>query len=191
MFPIYRHPAHHRFVQRRHPIGTGWKRPCRQQPACINDAGIDLKGAPVLGIYMVCFLNDGGAFGGQVHASDIHEFGAATIVVNGHSAADGRHRRQQYRWQISQLKCVDGVMATKSSKRLLALTLSPVPQLSIATWRMMHYGLVFSLPWRHLVQGQALLGRFVHRSATALASGHPIILPICVSSQLKEQTGDK
>ncbi|MDN5734154.1 MAG: glutamine-hydrolyzing GMP synthase, partial [Psychrobacter sp.] len=49
----------------------------------INDAVFEL-GVPVLGIcYGMQAMAD--RFGGQVHASDIHEFGAATININGHS----------------------------------------------------------------------------------------------------------
>ncbi len=49
----------------------------------INDAVFDL-GVPVLGIcYGMQAMAD--RFGGQVHASDIHEFGAATININGSS----------------------------------------------------------------------------------------------------------
>ena len=49
----------------------------------INDAVFDL-GVPVLGI---CYGMQAMAerFGGQVHASDIHEFGAATINIDGKS----------------------------------------------------------------------------------------------------------
>jgi GMP synthase (glutamine-hydrolysing) len=49
----------------------------------INDAVFEL-GVPVLGIcYGMQAMAD--RFGGKVHASDIHEFGAATINVDGHS----------------------------------------------------------------------------------------------------------
>lgn len=158
----------------------------------INDAVFDL-GVPVLGIcYGMQAMAD--RFGGKVHASDIHEFGAATINVNGHSKlTDGIED------SVSEDKSTtlnvwmshgDKVIEAPQGFDIIASTPS-CPIAIMANDDKQYYGLQFHPEVTHTLQGQALLGRFVHQICDCAGEWTPDNIVDMRVAQLKEQIGDK
>ncbi|WP_025645348.1 MULTISPECIES: glutamine-hydrolyzing GMP synthase [unclassified Psychrobacter] len=158
----------------------------------INDAVFEL-GVPVLGIcYGMQAMAD--RFGGKVHASDIHEFGAATINVNGHSKlTDGIED------SVSEDKSTtlnvwmshgDKVIEAPQGFDIIASTPS-CPIAIMANDDKQYYGLQFHPEVTHTLQGQALLGRFVHQICDCAGEWTPDNIIDMRVAQLKEQIGDK
>ncbi|WP_299068710.1 glutamine-hydrolyzing GMP synthase [uncultured Psychrobacter sp.] len=158
----------------------------------INDAVFEL-GVPVLGIcYGMQAMAD--RFGGKVHASDIHEFGAATINVNGHSKlTDGIED------SVSEDKSTtlnvwmshgDKVIEAPEGFDIIASTPS-CPIAIMADDDKQYYGLQFHPEVTHTLQGQALLGRFVHQICDCAGEWTPDNIADMRIAQLKEQIGDK
>ncbi|WP_430737802.1 glutamine-hydrolyzing GMP synthase [Psychrobacter sp. VH5] len=158
----------------------------------INDAVFEL-GVPVLGIcYGMQAMAD--RFGGKVHASDIHEFGAATINVNGHSKlTDGIED------SVSEDKSTtlnvwmshgDKVIEAPQGFDIIASTPS-CPIAIMANDDKQYYGLQFHPEVTHTLQGQALLGRFVHQICDCAGEWTPDNIVDMRVAQLKEQIGDK
>ncbi|WP_457857854.1 glutamine-hydrolyzing GMP synthase [Psychrobacter pulmonis] len=158
----------------------------------INDAVFEL-GVPVLGIcYGMQAMAD--RFGGKVHASDIHEFGAATINVNGHSKlTDGIED------SVSEDKSTtlnvwmshgDKVVEAPQGFDIIASTPS-CPIAIMANDDKHYYGLQFHPEVTHTLQGQALLGRFVHQICDCAGDWTPDNIIDMRVAQLKEQIGDK
>ena len=158
----------------------------------INDAVFDL-GVPVLGIcYGMQAMAD--RFGGKVHASDIHEFGAATIEVNGHSQltegiedsnTDGKSAKLNV-WMSHG----DKVIEAPEGFDIIASTPS-CPIAIMANDDKQYYGLQFHPEVTHTLQGQALLSRFVHQICECANEWTPDNIVDMRVAQLKEQIGDK
>lgn len=158
----------------------------------INDAVFDL-GVPVLGIcYGMQAMAD--RFGGQVHASDIHEFGAATINVNGHSTLTDGIEDKATEEATTQLNVWmshgDKVIEAPKGFEVIASTPS-CPIAIMADDDKHYYGLQFHPEVTHTLQGQALLGRFVHQICDCAGEWTPDNIVDMRVAQLKEQIGDK
>ena len=153
----------------------------------INDAVFEL-GVPVLGI---CYGMQAMAerFGGQVHASDIHEFGASTInidskstLINGIEDAAGKLNV----WMSHG----DKVIEAPQGFDIVASTPS-CPIAIMADDTRHYYGLQFHPEVTHTAQGQALLGRFVHEICDCAGSWTADNIIDMRIEQLKKQIGDK
>ena len=123
-------------------------------------------GVPVLGIcYGMQAMAD--RFGGQVHASDIHEFGAATINVDGHSKlTEGieDHVSEDNATTLNVwMSHGDKVIEAPQGFDIIASTPS-CPVAIMADDSRPYYGLQFHPEVTHTLQGEALLGRFVTQS---------------------------
>ncbi len=158
----------------------------------INDAVFDL-GVPVLGIcYGMQAMAD--RFGGQVHASDVHEFGAATINVNGHSELTEGIEDSTTDDQSATLDVWmshgDKVIEAPKGFEIIASTPS-CPIAIMADDNKHYYGLQFHPEVTHTLQGQALLGRFVHQICDCAGEWTPDNIVDMRVAQLKEQIGDK
>ena len=153
----------------------------------INDAVFDL-GVPVLGI---CYGMQAMAerFSGKVHASDIHEFGAATINVNGKSALTDGIEDAAGKLNV-WMSHGDKVIEAPQGFDIVASTPS-CPIAIMADDSRHYYGLQFHPEVTHTAQGEALIGRFVHDicgCAGSWTSDNIIDMRI---EQLKKQIGDK
>ena len=153
----------------------------------INEAVFEL-GVPVLGI---CYGMQAMAerFGGKVHGSDIHEFGAATIDVTGNCALlDGIEDspNQLHVWMSHG----DKVIEAPSDFDIVASTPS-CPIAIMANDDKQYYGIQFHPEVTHTLQGQALLGRFVHQICDCAGDWTPDNIADMRIAQLKEQIGDK
>lgn len=153
----------------------------------INDAVFEL-GVPVLGI---CYGMQAMAerFGGKVHASDIHEFGAATINIDGKSMlTDGIEdaAAKLNVWMSHGDKVVDAPQGFD----IVASTPS-CPIAIMADDSRHYYGLQFHPEVTHTVQGEALLGRFVHKICGCAGNWTPDNIIDMRIEQLKKQIGDK
>ncbi|WP_300407113.1 glutamine-hydrolyzing GMP synthase [uncultured Psychrobacter sp.] len=158
----------------------------------INDAVFEL-GVPVLGIcYGMQAMAD--RFGGQVHASDIHEFGAATIDVNGHSQLTEGIEDSSTEGKSAKLNVWmshgDKVIEAPQGFEVIASTPS-CPIAIMADDDKHYYGLQFHPEVTHTLQGQALLGRFVHQICDCAGEWTPDNIIDMRVAQLKEQIGDK
>lgn len=158
----------------------------------INDAVFDL-GVPVLGIcYGMQAMAD--RFGGKVHASDIHEFGAATINVNGHSKLTDGIEDSTTENSTANLNVWmshgDKVIEAPQGFDIIASTPS-CPIAIMADDDKHYYGLQFHPEVTHTLQGQALLGRFVHQICDCAGEWTPDNIVDMRVAQLKEQIGDK
>lgn len=158
----------------------------------INDAVFEL-GVPVLGIcYGMQAMAD--RFGGQVHASDIHEFGAATIDVNGHSQLTEGIEDSSTEGKSAKLNVWmshgDKVIEAPQGFEVIASTPS-CPIAIMADDDKHYYGLQFHPEVTHTLQGQALLGRFVHQICDCAGEWTPDNIVDMRVAQLKEQIGDK
>ncbi|WP_201615616.1 glutamine-hydrolyzing GMP synthase [Psychrobacter urativorans] len=153
----------------------------------INDAVFDL-GVPVLGI---CYGMQAMAerFGGQVHASDIHEFGASTINIDGKSELiDGIEDAagKLNVWMSHGDKVID---APKGFDIVASTPSCPIAIMADDTRH--YYGLQFHPEVTHTAQGQALLGRFVHDIAGCAGSWTSDNIIDMRIEQLQKQIGDK
>jgi len=158
----------------------------------INDAVFDL-GVPVLGIcYGMQAMAD--RFGGQVHASDIHEFGAAIIDVTGHSQLTDGIEDSKTEGNVSKLNVWmshgDKVIEVPEGFDIIASTPS-CPIAIMANDAKQYYGLQFHPEVTHTLQGQELLGRFVHQICECAGEWTPDNIADMRIAQLKEQIGDK
>ena len=158
----------------------------------INDAVFEL-GVPVLGIcYGMQAMAD--RFGGKVHASDIHEFGAATINVNGHSKLTSGIEDSVSEDKSTTLNVWmshgDKVIEAPQGFDIIASTPS-CPIAIMANDDKQYYGLQFHPEVTHTLQGQALLGRFVHQICDCAGEWTPDNIVDMRVAQLKEQIGDK
>jgi len=158
----------------------------------INDAVFEL-GVPVLGIcYGMQAMAD--RFGGKVHASDIHEFGAATINVNGHSKLTNGIEDSVSEDKSTTLNVWmshgDKVIEAPQGFDIIASTPS-CPIAIMADDDKQYYGLQFHPEVTHTLQGQALLGRFVHQICDCAGEWTPDNIIDMRVAQLKEQIGDK
>ena len=158
----------------------------------INDAVFEL-GVPVLGIcYGMQAMAD--RFGGQVHASDIHEFGAATIEVNGQSQLTDGIEDSVTENNTAKLDVWmshgDKVIEAPQGFDIIASTPS-CPIAIMADDAKQYYGLQFHPEVTHTLQGQALLGRFVHQICDCAGDWTPDNIVDMRVAQLKEQIGDK
>ena len=153
----------------------------------INDAVFEL-GVPVLGI---CYGMQAMAerFGGKVHASDIHEFGAATINVNGHSALTDGIEDAAAKLNV-WMSHGDKVVEAPKGFDIIASTPS-CPIAIMANDDKQYYGLQFHPEVTHTLQGEALLSRFVHEICGCAGSWTPDNIADMRIAQLKEQIGDK
>ncbi|GAA0324177.1 glutamine-hydrolyzing GMP synthase [Psychrobacter aestuarii] len=153
----------------------------------INEAVFEL-GVPVLGI---CYGMQAMAerFGGKVHGSDIHEFGAATIDVTGNCALlDGIEDSPSklHVWMSHG----DKVIEAPSDFEIVASTPS-CPIAIMANDDKQYYGIQFHPEVTHTLQGQALLGRFVHQICGCAGDWTPDNIADMRIAQLKEEIGDK
>ena len=158
----------------------------------INEAVFEL-GVPVLGIcYGMQAMAD--RFGGQVHASDIHEFGAATIEVNGQSQLTDGIEDSVTENNTAKLDVWmshgDKVIEAPQGFDIIASTPS-CPIAIMADDAKQYYGLQFHPEVTHTLQGQALLGRFVHQICDCAGDWTPDNIVDMRVAQLKEQIGDK
>src|SRR5690606_21495593 len=155
---------------------------------CSSDLGV-----PVLGIcYGMQAMAD--RFGGKVHASDIHEFGAATINVDGHSKlTEGieDHVSEDNATTLNVwMSHGDKVIEAPQGFDIIASTPS-CPIAIMANDDKQYYGLQFHPEVTHTLQGQALLGRFVHQICDCAGDWTPDNIIDMRVAQLKEQIGDK
>jgi len=153
----------------------------------INEAVFEL-GVPVLGI---CYGMQAMAerFGGKVHGSDIHEFGAATIDVTGNCALlDGIEDSPSklHVWMSHG----DKVIEAPSDFEVVASTPS-CPIAIMANDDKQYYGIQFHPEVTHTLQGQTLLGRFVHQICGCAGDWTPDNIADMRIAQLKEEIGDK
>ncbi|MEC5209777.1 GMP synthase (glutamine-hydrolyzing) [Psychrobacter sp. PL15] len=153
----------------------------------INDAVFDL-GVPVLGI---CYGMQAMAerFGGKVHASDIHEFGASIINIDSKSELlDGIEDAagKLNVWMSHGDKVID----LPQGFDIVASTPS-CPVAIMADESRHYYGLQFHPEVTHTEQGQALLGRFVHDIAGCAGSWTSDNIIDMRIEQLQKQIGDK
>jgi len=150
----------------------------------INDAVFDL-GVPVLGIcYGMQAMAD--RFGGQVHA--------ATIEVNGHSQLTDGIEDSKTDGAAAKLNVWmshgDKVIEAPEGFDIVASTPS-CPIAIMANDDKQYYGLQFHPEVTHTLQGQALLGRFVHQICDCAGEWTPDNIADMRIAQLKEQIGDK
>ena len=153
----------------------------------INDAVFEL-GIPVLGI---CYGMQAMAerFGGKVHASDIHEFGASTINIDGKSTLIEGIEDAAGKLNV-WMSHGDKVIDAPKGFDIVASTPS-CPIAIMADDSRYYYGLQFHPEVTHTVQGQALLGRFVHEICDCAGSWTPDNIIDMRIEQLKKQIGDK
>ena len=153
----------------------------------INDAVFEL-GVPVLGI---CYGMQAMAerFGGKVHASDIHEFGASTINIDGKSTLIEGIEDAAGKLNV-WMSHGDKVVDAPEGFDIVASTPS-CPIAIMADDSRHYYGLQFHPEVTHTVQGQALLGRFVHEICDCAGSWTPDNIIDMRIDQLKKQIGDK
>ena len=153
----------------------------------INDAVFEL-GVPVLGIcYGMQAMAD--RFGGQVHASDIHEFGAATINIDGKSALTDGIEDAAAKLNV-WMSHGDKVVEAPKGFDIIASTPS-CPIAIMANDDKQYYGLQFHPEVTHTLQGEALLGRFVHQICDCAGDWTPDNIADMRIAQLKAQIGDK
>lgn len=153
----------------------------------INDAVFEL-GVPVLGIcYGMQAMAD--RFGGQVHASDIHEFGAATINIDGTSTLTNGIEDAAGKLNV-WMSHGDKVIEAPQGFDIVASTPS-CPIAIMADDSRHYYGLQFHPEVTHTAQGSALLGRFVHEICDCAGSWTPDNIIDMRIEQLQKQIGDK
>ncbi len=163
----------------------------------INPALFDLD-VPILGIcYGMQAMAD--YFGGQVHASEVHEFGAATIEVTGDSTLlaglnDDIHSPKQNSNAHSHLDVWmshgDKVIAAPAGFKVVAQTPS-CPIAVMVNEDKHYYGIQFHPEVTHTLQGQALLSRFVHTISGCAGDWTPDNIVDMRVAQLKAEVGDK
>ncbi len=153
----------------------------------INEAVFEL-GVPVLGI---CYGMQAMAerFGGKVHASDIHEFGAASISLNQDSALTRGIEDDKDSLSV-WMSHGDKVIDAPKGFEIIASTPS-CPIAIMADESRHYYGLQFHPEVTHTLQGEALIGRFVHEICGCAGDWTPDNIIDLRVDQLKEQIGEK
>ena len=138
----------------------------------INQALFDLN-VPILGIcYGMQAMAD--HFGGKVQASDVHEFGAATIEITGSSTLlDGiedehKDNSLMHVWMSHG----DKVVEVPEGFDVIASTPS-CPIAVMVNEDKKYYGLQFHPEVTHTLQGDVLLSRFVHQICDCAGSWTP------------------
>ncbi|WP_230655625.1 glutamine-hydrolyzing GMP synthase [Psychrobacter sp. I-STPA10] len=152
----------------------------------INQAVFDL-GVPVLGI---CYGMQAMAqqFGGRVHASDVHEFGSASIdvtadcelLINIEDEPKKLHVWMSHGDKVTELPTGFEVIASTPS----------CPIAVMANKDKHYYGLQFHPEVTHSLQGQVILSRFVHQICGCAGDWTPDNIIDMRVAQLKEQIGD-
>lgn len=145
-------------------------------------------GVPVLGI---CYGMQAMAerFDGQVHASDVHEFGASTINIDGKSTLiDGIEDAagKLNVWMSHGDKVID---APQGFDIVASTPSCPIAIMADDTRH--YYGLQFHPEVTHTAQGQALLGRFVHDISGCAGSWTSDNIIDMRIEQLQKKIGDK
>ncbi|WP_434352952.1 glutamine-hydrolyzing GMP synthase [Psychrobacter sp. HD31] len=153
----------------------------------INEAIFDLN-VPVLGI---CYGMQAMAsrFGGKVHASDVHEFGAASIdVITSSALLDGIEDAPAKLdvWMSHG----DKVIEAPTDFKVVASTPS-CPIAVMANEDKQYYGMQFHPEVTHTLQGEALLARFVHQICGCTNAWTPENIIDMRVEQIREQVGDK
>lgn len=153
----------------------------------INEAIFDLN-VPVLGI---CYGMQAMAsrFGGKVHASDVHEFGAASIdVITSSALLDGIEDAPAKLdvWMSHG----DKVIEAPTDFKVVASTPS-CPIAVMANENKQYYGMQFHPEVTHTLQGEALLARFVHQICGCANAWTPENIIDMRVEQIREQVGDK
>ena len=152
----------------------------------IDDAVFDL-GVPVLGI---CYGMQAMAarFGGTVSASDHQEFGAASIQSSGgellgalEDAPGTLHVWMSHGDKVTALP--EGFKVTASTPSCPIAVMEDAPR--------RYYGLQFHPEVTHTLQGEAILGRFVHEICQLGHSWTPENIIELRVAELKAQIGDE
>ena len=156
----------------------------------INQALFDLN-VPILGIcYGMQAMAD--HFGGKVQASDVHEFGAATIEITGSSSLlEGiEDERKANSLMHVWMSHGDKVVEVPAGFDVVASTPS-CPIAVMVNEDKKYYGLQFHPEVTHTLQGDVLLSRFVHQICGCAGSWTPDNIIDMRVEQLKQQIGDK
>ena len=154
----------------------------------INEAIFEIN-VPILGIcYGMQAMAD--RFGGKIESSSFQEFGAATIEKTAQDNAFFRGiedaPNQLHVWmshgnKVSQLP--EGFVVTASTPS------SPIA--AMANESKQYYGVQFHPEVTHTLQGEALIGRFVHQICGCANAWTPDNIIDMRVSQLQQQIGDK
>ena len=154
----------------------------------INEAIFEIN-VPILGIcYGMQAMAD--RFGGKIESSSFHEFGAATIEKTAQDNAFFRGiedaPNQLHVWmshgdKVSQLP--EGFVVTASTPSC--------PIAAMANESKQYYGVQFHPEVTHTLQGEALIGRFVHQICGCANAWTPDNIIDMRVSQLQQQIGDK
>lgn len=153
----------------------------------INEAIFELN-VPVLGIcYGMQAMAD--RFGGEVQASEVHEFGSVTINIEQNCALLNQIEDEPKKLHVwmshgdKVVKLPEGFVITASTPSC--------PIAGMANENKHYYGLQFHPEVTHSLQGEAILSRFVHQicdCANAWTADNIIDMRV---AQLKEQIGDE
>lgn len=153
----------------------------------INEAIFELN-VPVLGIcYGMQAMAD--RFGGEVQASEVHEFGSVTINIEQNCALLNQIEDEPKKLHVwmshgdKVVKLPEGFVITASTPSC--------PIAGMANENKHYYGLQFHPEVTHSLQGEAILSRFVHQicdCANAWTADNIIDMQV---AQLKEQIGDE
>ena len=154
----------------------------------INEAIFEIN-VPILGIcYGMQAMAD--RFGGKIESSSFQEFGAATIEKTAQDNAFFRGiedaPNQLHVWmshgdKVSQLP--EGFVVTASTPSC--------PIAAMANESKQYYGVQFHPEVTHTLQGEALIGRFVHQICGCANAWTPDNIIDMRVSQLQQQIGDK
>ncbi|PIE47765.1 MAG: glutamine-hydrolyzing GMP synthase [Gammaproteobacteria bacterium] len=153
----------------------------------INDAIFELA-VPVLGI---CYGMQAmaGRFGGQVHASDVHEFGAATIDINTPSSLLDGIEDEPNKLNV-WMSHGDKVVKAPAGFNVVASTAS-CPIAVMVNEDKRYYGIQFHPEVTHTDKGEAIIGKFVHDICGCGSSWNPENIIDMRVEQIREQVGDK
>lgn len=153
----------------------------------INDAVFELN-VPVLGIcYGMQAMAD--RFGGEVQASDVQEFGSATIQIE--EACDLLNNIEDEPKKLHVwMSHGDKVVKLPAGFVITASTPS-CPIAGMANNEKKYYGLQFHPEVTHSLQGEAILSRFVHQICGCANAWTPDNIIEMRVAQLKEQIGDE
>lgn len=153
----------------------------------INEDIFELN-VPVLGIcYGMQAMAD--RFGGEVQASEVHEFGSVTINIEQNCALLNQIEDEPKKLHVwmshgdKVVKLPEGFVITASTPSC--------PIAGMANENKHYYGLQFHPEVTHSLQGEAILSRFVHQicdCANAWTADNIIDMRVV---QLKEQIGDE
>lgn len=153
----------------------------------INEDIFELN-VPVLGIcYGMQAMAD--RFGGEVQASEVHEFGSVTINIEQNCALLNQIEDEPKKLHVwmshgdKVVKLPEGFVITASTPSC--------PIAGMANENKHYYGLQFHPEVTHSLQGEAILSRFVHQicdCANAWTADNIIDMRV---AQLKEQIGDE